>query len=65
MENTQPDNTTNEPWGLAAFAALDETGTFAEQQLHDAVVQLRNGGTEGGVPISVGLLADALLTLEG
>ncbi|HVT79413.1 MAG TPA: hypothetical protein VHM90_02050, partial [Phycisphaerae bacterium] len=36
VENTQPDNTTTEPWALAAFAALDDTQTFAPQQMHDA-----------------------------
>ena len=45
VDNTQPDNTTNEPWGLAAFSALDETGTFAEQQLHDAVAWSQNAPT--------------------
>ncbi|HUO06751.1 MAG TPA: hypothetical protein VM008_00320 [Phycisphaerae bacterium] len=66
VENTQPDNATNEPWGLAAFAALDETGTFAEQQLHDAVMGLRNSPAlpNGQVPVAVGLLADAVMTLE-
>ena len=40
VENTQPDNTTQEPWGVAAFPALDETGTFAAQQVHDATQRL-------------------------
>jgi len=67
VENTQPDNATNEPWGLAAFAALDETGTFVEQQLHDAVTRLRNAPAppDGKVPVAVGLLADAVMTMEG
>jgi hypothetical protein len=58
VASTQPDHTTAEPWGLAAFAALDETGTFAEQQLHDAVA-----GAKGGL-ILMGLLADALLAMR-
>jgi hypothetical protein len=69
VEHTQPDHTTSEPWGLAAFAALDETGTFAEQQFHDAVTNLRRvlpGQMEKGrVPAAVGLLADAVLTGGG
>lgn len=66
VENTQPDNTTNEPWALAAFAALDDTGTFAEQQLHDTVTHLKNAPPPlpGRIPVAVGLLADALFTLE-
>ena len=66
VENTQPDNTTNEPWALAAFAALDETGTFADQQLHDTVAWLQNGPPlpHGKLPVAVGLLADAVMTLE-
>lgn len=36
LENTQPDNTTNQPWGWPAFAAWPETRSFALQQLHDA-----------------------------
>jgi hypothetical protein len=66
VKNTQPDHTTQEPWGLAAFAELDETGTFAEQQLHDAAVGLR-GNAEwpaDRVPVAVGLLADAVMTMD-
>jgi hypothetical protein len=57
--NTQPDHATSEPWGLAAFAALDETGTFAEQQLHDAEVQLGRGDSA----IIRALLLDAEWTM--
>ena len=66
VENTQPDNTTNQPWALAAFAALDETGTFAEQQLHDTVAWLQNFPPlpHGRLPVAIGLLADAAMTLE-
>ncbi len=34
LENTQPDNTTNQPWGLPAFV-LGNAPSLAEQQLHD------------------------------
>src|SRR5262249_240782 len=66
VENTQPDNTTSEPWGLAAFAALDATGAFAPQQVHGGVMGLGNGVrlAEGRVPVAVGLLADAVMTME-
>ncbi|MGN6368532.1 MAG: hypothetical protein ACTHN5_09750 [Phycisphaerae bacterium] len=66
VENTQPDNTTNEPWALAAFAALDDTHTFAEQQLHDTLTWLQNAPPlpNGKVPVAIGLLADAVMTLE-
>ncbi len=66
VNNTQPDHTTQEPWGLAAFAALDETGTFAEQQFHDAAVGLRANAEwpMDRAPVTVGLLADAVMTLE-
>jgi hypothetical protein len=39
VENTQPDNTTNQPWALAAFLTLGEDTSFADQQLHDATTQ--------------------------
>jgi hypothetical protein len=60
VEHTQPDFTTTEPWGMAAFAALDETGTFAEQQLLDSQV----GRGEGGEMVVMALLADAVLAMR-
>ena len=67
IANTQPDHTTSEPWALAAFAALDETGPsplFAEQQLHVAENMLTRAGKEHGA-VTLALLADALLTMQG
>lgn len=69
VENTQPDHGTQEPWGLAAFAALDETGTFAPQQIHDARVRVERGeeavvGGGGELGVIVALLADAVITQE-
>jgi hypothetical protein len=60
VANTQPDHTTAEPWALAAFAALDDTHTFAEQQLHDATT----AATKQESPVILALLADAVLTLR-
>ncbi len=65
LENTQPDNTTNQPWGLFAFAQFPDTASMAEQQLHDAMDQgsVAVGGRDGpgaGVTLVAGLLlADA------
>lgn len=61
VQTAQPDHTTCEPWGLAAFAALDDTRTFAPQQLHDATTQL---STAGANPVILGLLADALMAQD-
>jgi hypothetical protein len=61
VENTQPDHGTQEPWGLAAFAALDDTGTFAMQQLHDATTRVESGAESRVV---LALLADAVMTQE-
>jgi hypothetical protein len=64
VQNTQPDNTTQEPWALAAFAALDDTATFAPQQLHDATQRITNAiAPDNG--ILLGLLADAVVTQGG
>ncbi len=53
VDNTQPDNTTNQPWAWAAFAARPETRSFAVQQLHDA-------SAHGVSLVAAMLLADAL-----
>ncbi|GEM_PF-4201739 len=68
VENTQPDNTTNQPWGLAGFAWFDEGREFAAQQVHDVRTWLANrgrtAGADGGVPLVEGLIADAIVTLS-
>ncbi|MCE9588927.1 MAG: hypothetical protein K8S99_00200 [Planctomycetes bacterium] len=52
VENTQPDNTTNQPWAWFAFFWSPKTRSFAEQQLHDA--------TANGLSVVAAiLLADA------
>jgi hypothetical protein len=61
LENTQPDHATQEPWALAAFAALDDTATFAPQQIHDATNRLQQ---DADTRIILALLADAALTQE-
>jgi hypothetical protein len=63
VENTQPDHTTHEPWALAAFAELDDTGTFAEQQLHAAVAHLRHTDLAEASLLRA-LLADAEMTMR-
>ena len=60
---TQPDNVTQEPWALAAFATLDAAQSFAPQQLHDATLALARIASPGQSAIAA-LLADAVLTQE-
>jgi len=58
LGHTQPDNTTTQPWALAAFLRSpgDASGVgFADQQLHDAMMQ--GGGTFH--PMAAMLVADA------
>ena len=55
LENTQPDNATNQPWGVFAFLWSEKTRGFAEQQLHDATTH--GGGKIQLLPAM--LLADA------
>ena len=63
QQHTQPDYTTYQPWGIAAFAMRSETAWFAEQQLHDTTTQMHvEGGGAGLVPGL--LLADAAWQLE-
>jgi hypothetical protein len=57
LHNTQPDNTTTEPWALPAFLWSPSTRSFAEQQLHDAQTQKMG-------PVGAMLLADAANTLS-
>jgi len=53
LQNTQPDNTTTQPWAVFAFAWPGQTASFAEQQMHDASTQSSPDGVSGL------LLADA------
>lgn len=63
VENTQPDNTTNQPWGLPAFAYWPDTFPFALQQWHDTRTWLAtHPGPMSG--LIAGLLADAVVYLS-
>lgn len=63
LENSQPDNTTTQPWALPAFLLSPDTHSFAEQQLHDAATQARQQG--GASRLVTGLiLADTLWLLR-
>jgi hypothetical protein len=64
LENTQPDHTTNQPWGLPAFLLWEKTAMFGQQQIHDATAHglgAADGREKGGeVDVVTGpLLADA------
>lgn len=61
--HTQPDYTTYQPWGLAAFLATPETVAFGEQQLHDVATHLSVAGGPGAVVPAL-LLADACASLD-
>lgn len=61
LENTQPDNVTNQPWGLAAFMLLPETESFAQQQVHDCLTFASQQQFSPAATItSLLLLADSL-----
>lgn len=64
LGHTQPDYTTYQPWGLAAFASDPMTAVFAEQQLHDVATHLSIEGPGGAVMPAL-LLADAAATMSG
>lgn len=66
LENTQPDHTTGEPWGLFAFLWSDKVRTFGEQQLHDAASYAVQAGGRGGIAggVAAMLLADAARCLS-
>lgn len=64
LGHTQPDYTTYQPWGLAAFASDAQTAVFAEQQLHDVATHLSIEGP-GGAVLPALLLADAAATMSG
>ena len=64
LGHTQPDYTTYQPWGLAAFASDPFTAVFAEQQLHDVATHLSIEGPGSAVMPAL-LLADAAATMAG
>lgn len=59
VENTQPDNTTHEPWGMPAFLRLPFAAAMADQQLHDLHARLNARGTSAGTPAVLLLLSHA------
>lgn len=63
QDHTQPDYTTYQPWGLAAFLSNPETTWFAEQQLHDVETHLRTEGGPGALLPAL-LLADAFASIS-
>ena len=62
QHHTQPDYTTYQPWGLAAFLSNPDTVMFAEQQLHDVQTHLQIEGGPGALLPAL-LLADAYASL--
>ncbi len=62
QHHTQPDYTTYQPWGLAAFLSNPDTIMFAEQQLHDTQSHLQIQGGVGALLPAL-LLADATRSL--
>lgn len=64
LGHTQPDYTTYQPWGLAAFASDVQTSVFAEQQLHDVATHLSIEGP-GSAVLPALLLADAAAVMDG
>ena len=52
--NTQPDNTTHQPWAMGVFAWFADTLPLAQQQLHT----VRTGADHSGLMLA--LLADAV-----
>lgn len=62
QHHTQPDYTTYQPWGLAAFLSNPDTVMFAEQQLHDVQTHLQIEGGAGAL-IPALLLADAYASI--
>ena len=64
LGHTQPDYTTYQPWGLAAFASNPMTAVFAEQQLHDVATHLSIEGPGGAVMPAL-LLADSAAAMSG
>ncbi|MEM6331747.1 MAG: hypothetical protein AAF823_00190 [Planctomycetota bacterium] len=60
--NTQPDHTTAQPWGVAAFAYFPDAIPFADQQLHDAQANWTASGPASALLPGI-ILADAAFTL--
>lgn len=65
LENSQPDNTTSQPWGVSAFASHEQGRSFAEQQLHDSLAQghghvVARPDARGPGLVACLLLADAI-----
>lgn len=63
QHHTQPDYTTYQPWGLAAFLSNPETIMFAEQQMHDTQSHLQIQGGAGALLPAL-LLADAFASIS-
>ena len=64
QNNTQPDNSTNQPWGVFAFLWSPKTRMFAEQQLHDCAAHTHTTGNRNS-NLAIGLLlTDAANSLK-
>lgn len=63
LDNTQPDNTTNQPWGLPGFV-LGGAVTLAEQQLHDVLAHATTLASRRPPLLTGLLLADAARLLQ-
>lgn len=63
QNHTQPDYTTYQPWGLAAFLSNPDTVLFAEQQLHDTETHLNIEAGPGALLPAL-LLADAYASVS-
>lgn len=64
VDNTQPDNTTTQPWGIAAFLCEPAAVDFGVQQMHDAMTQgSHDGGRQVGL-VAAMLMADAAWALS-
>lgn len=63
LDNTQPDNTTNQPWGVAAFLSDANTASMGIQQMHDATAQGSSSQSQNVGLVAAMLLADAAAVL--
>lgn len=57
LQHTQPDHTTNQPWGVFGFLWSPRTRIFGLQQIHDASA----GGDGGSGQTTVGAVAGMLM----